>query len=206
MSDYETTFKDIPWEILLFLLVLFVSTIYYFFYDFFTNGLFKHYGNTFETLSMVEMFLLIILLSIIGINLFLILTGFIHREKWTRRFTMFFLICAALWPIWGLTTGSNLMTNIVTLLIYLILILVISSKFIVKYFKNVIFKIGDYTLYRLYVTLKSGMTLPIYFFSKRKPRSGETTLLPEGYRVYVNKRSKMPYLKKIRSTKQKKCS
>lgn len=46
------------------------------------------------------------------------------------------------------------------------------------------------------VRLKSGLQLPIYFFSKHIPKSGHPTPLPEQYKVEENPRSHMPYLKK----------
>lgn len=57
-----------------------------------------------------------------------------------------------------------------------------------------------YTLYKRMVKLLSGKWQTIYFFSKRLPKSGEPTPMPEGYRVGVNKRSGMPFLIKIKST------
>ncbi|HID25386.1 MAG TPA: hypothetical protein EYP23_02845 [Thermoplasmata archaeon] len=56
-----------------------------------------------------------------------------------------------------------------------------------------------YTLYKRMVKLLSGKWQTIYFFSKRLPKSGEPTPMPQGYRVGVNKRSGMPFLIKIKS-------
>ena len=53
-----------------------------------------------------------------------------------------------------------------------------------------------YTLYKRIVKLKSGKTQTIYFFSKKKPRSGDPCALPEMYTVGINKRSSMPYLQR----------
>jgi hypothetical protein len=55
---------------------------------------------------------------------------------------------------------------------------------------------GKYTLYTRIVKLKSGTELPIYFFSKKKPRSGKPTPLPEKFLVKESDRSHMPYLVK----------
>ena len=41
-----------------------------------------------------------------------------------------------------------------------------------------------------------GRNQTIYFFSKRKPKSGTPCELPSGYVVGVNKRTGLPYLKK----------
>jgi len=40
--------------------------------------------------------------------------------------------------------------------------------------------------------------------SKHKPKSGTPTYLPERYTIGINKRSKMPYLKKINNKKEEK--
>ena len=53
-----------------------------------------------------------------------------------------------------------------------------------------------WTLYTRDVELKGGRTQTIYFFSKRKPKSGTPCDLPSGYKVGVNKRTGLPYLKK----------
>lgn len=59
------------------------------------------------------------------------------------------------------------------------------------------FKHGKYTLYMRVVNLKSGVQLPIYFFSKKKPKSGKpVNQLPSNFIVKENKRSRMPYLRK----------
>ncbi len=65
-----------------------------------------------------------------------------------------------------------------------------------KHHPNV-YKYGKYTLYKRIVTLKSGKTLTIYFFSEHKPKSGVPASMPNGYVVEINARSKMPYLKKV---------
>jgi len=55
---------------------------------------------------------------------------------------------------------------------------------------------GDYTLYSKLVRLKNAKMQIIYFFSKRKPKSGIPTAMPVGFDVGVNMRSGLPYLKK----------
>ena len=53
-----------------------------------------------------------------------------------------------------------------------------------------------WTLYSREVELKGGRKQTIYFFSKRKPKSGNPCDKPAGYAVGVNKRTGLPYLKK----------
>lgn len=54
-----------------------------------------------------------------------------------------------------------------------------------------------WTLYSRDVKLKRGPKVTIYFFSKRKPKSGKPMGdMPAGYKIGVNKRTGLPYLKK----------
>jgi len=51
-------------------------------------------------------------------------------------------------------------------------------------------------LYKRIIQLKNGYSMPIYFFSIKKPKSGKPSSLPNEYIVKENKRSHMPYLTK----------
>lgn len=53
-----------------------------------------------------------------------------------------------------------------------------------------------WTLYSREVKLKRGPRVTIYFFSKRKPKSGRPAEMPSGRKVVVNKRTGLPFLKK----------
>lgn len=55
---------------------------------------------------------------------------------------------------------------------------------------------NGYTLHTMIVKLKGGRKQQIYFFSKKKPKSGTKCDLPDGYKVGVNKKTGLPYLKK----------
>lgn len=55
---------------------------------------------------------------------------------------------------------------------------------------------GDYLLHKRDVKLKGGKVQTIYFFAKKKPKSGKPCDMPDGYLVGVNKRTGLPYLKK----------
>jgi hypothetical protein len=59
------------------------------------------------------------------------------------------------------------------------------------------YKHEDYTLHAREVVLKGGHKQTIYFFSQRQPKAGEPVDLPEGYKVAVNKRTGLPYLKRL---------
>lgn len=54
----------------------------------------------------------------------------------------------------------------------------------------------EWTLFSRPVTLRGGHTRTIYFFSRNKPKSGQPTEMPDGYRVGVNGKTGLPFLKK----------
>ena len=56
----------------------------------------------------------------------------------------------------------------------------------------------DWTLHKRDVTLKGGSQQTIYFFAKKKPKSGTPCDMPEGYRLLETKKpgSGMPYITK----------
>ena len=59
------------------------------------------------------------------------------------------------------------------------------------------FVYNGYTLYHKVVQLKNeGGKRTIYFFSKKKPKSGSMCAKPLGYHVGVNERTGLPFLKK----------
>ena len=66
--------------------------------------------------------------------------------------------------------------------------------------EKIVYEYEAYKLYKKEIELKGskGKLYPMYFFSKRIPKSGEQCDLPEGYEVGVNQKTKLPYLKKIK--------
>jgi hypothetical protein len=55
---------------------------------------------------------------------------------------------------------------------------------------------GEYTLYVKEIETKTGKKRTVHFFSKGEPEEGEPVKLPKGYEVKVNKRTRVPYIKK----------
>jgi hypothetical protein len=53
-----------------------------------------------------------------------------------------------------------------------------------------------YTLYKRKTGEHHGKNTTIHFFSKEKPSKGQITKLPDGYKVAVNRKTGIPYLKK----------
>jgi len=191
--------RDVPVGISLFLIFL-IGLEIYFLYSFLTQGLFVHYGYTLGDLSSIPyLMVLLFLFTLVAISLVAIVYGFLERRPWARKFTILFLVWATLWLLWGLLVGNNVIEQFILLVIYLILIAYLMSSYVKDHFRKNIYRYGEYTLYEREVELKSGMTLTIYFFSKKKPKSGTPTSMPYGYTVKINKRSNMPYLKKQRS-------
>ena len=63
------------------------------------------------------------------------------------------------------------------------------------------YELGAYKLYVKYIELKGNKEkkYPMYFFSKKIPKSGERCELPEGYIVKVNEKTGLPFLKREKS-------
>jgi len=60
------------------------------------------------------------------------------------------------------------------------------------------FRHGDYTLYEKGIETKSGDKRTVRFFSKGEPDGSEPIDLPEGYEIKENRKTGVPYLKKIK--------
>jgi hypothetical protein len=57
------------------------------------------------------------------------------------------------------------------------------------------YKYGEWILHEIEVNFKHIGIRKMYFFSKGTPKRGTPCDLPEGYKVEVNKRTGLPYLK-----------
>ena len=55
---------------------------------------------------------------------------------------------------------------------------------------------GEYMLYTKEVTFRGNRKQRIYFFSKKTQKNGTPCPLPKGYKVKVNKKTGLPFLKK----------
>jgi len=128
--------------------------------------------------------------------LLLLSYGLYEKKIWSRKFTQFFLAWASLWNIWALIIGNNILINGFLLIIYFSLFLYLLSPS-VNYYFSTFFHYGPYQLYTRMVKLHNGFELPIYFFSKRQPKSGRPSQLPDGFYVKENNNSHMPYLQKM---------
>lgn len=142
---------------------------------------------------------LLLIHGIIFVALIFLYIGMIQKAKWARKFTIFYLIWASLWALWGLIVANNIIVHLILLVVYTMMILYFTTEEAQCFFRK-FYQYGKYILYTRMVQLKSGLQLPIYFFSKHHPKSGHPTDLPEKYIVKENPRSQMPYLKKKEPT------
>jgi len=179
----------------IFLFILYMIEILFFFIGFFTSGLFYHYGFSLGDISITLIIGLFLIHGITIYSLYLLSFGIIQKKKWARKFTMFFLIWASLWAMWSILIGNNILLNAIILIFYILMLFYLTSSTVASYFSD-FFKYGKYILYTRMVKIKSGMVLPIFFFSSHHPHSGIRTQLPKGYIVKENPTSHMPYLKK----------
>ena len=193
--------KDMPFGISLFLLFLLLLEIVFFFVISLTSGIFGHYGYSFDNISNIFHILITVVYGLaVLIGLYFILTGFINRKSFSRDFAiMVYIPCTMLWPLWGLIVNNLIFVHLILLIIDVLMILYLMTEYVKKYFEEAeIFRYGEWTLYVRMVVLKNDEgERPIYFFSKKQPKSGTPTVMPDGYEVGISDRSSMPYLQKI---------
>ena len=140
-------------------------------------------------------------------SLIIIPYGFLKKKNWARIFAFVFLSWSLLRTILFIATTGEKTIGYLFFVLFIVSMMYLLSSSVKRYFKIITMAIvpteliqeytyGLYTLYTELVHLRNGKNQIIYFFSKRKPKSGTPTTLPEGYLVEVSKRSGLPYLKK----------
>jgi hypothetical protein len=199
-------FKDIPIGIFLFILFIILTNIWYLY---FVINFFFIYNEleinllSFSPYTVIFLFDLLLTFS----SLFIIPYGFLKQINWTRIFALILLIESSIGAILYIISTKEIIPRYPLFNIYVIFIMYLLMTPANTYFNKKSheislqkirkpYKFGEYTLYSKIVKLKSGKLQIIYFFSKKNPKSGTLINLPPGYKVYVNKRSNMPYLKK----------
>jgi hypothetical protein len=135
------------------------------------------------------------------ISVILIFYGYQNKKSWMRKYTLFYLIWGILWGFWGIFIGNNILLHALLIIFYIIGFYYLSTEDVKKYFLAIC-RYGKYILYTMNIELKSGKKLPIFFFSIKKPKSGNPTSMPMGYSIKENPNSHMPYLKKIKNEKK----
>ena len=193
--------KNMPFGISLFLMFLFALEVVYFFLINLTMGIFPFYDYPVNVFSGVWWQMLVVVFLSVGIfwSLYLILTRFIIRESAIRKWTMVFIMFTALWPLWGMIVNCMFFLHLVIFVIDILMIVYLMTEYVKEYFREIeIFRYGEWTLYVRMVLLKNDEgERPIYFFSKKEPKSGTPCAMPEGYEVGISDRSSMPYLQRI---------
>ena len=196
--------KNMPIGISLFLIFLLCLEVYYFFIDYLVSGIYAHHGYTFDTLQTLPHFAVtLFLFGLIAIALVAVIYGFIYRKHWVRKFTMIYILWAAIWPLWGILIGNKAFEHVIILIIYIFMEIFLMTEYVKNWFEELdCYRYGEWTLYKRIVELKSGKTVTIYFFSKKKPKSGTCCPMPAGYEVGVNEKTSLPYLQKIGKVKK----
>ena len=198
--------KEFPIGILLFILIIIVLDVVFLFYLTYYLMFIDGYLTTFFSFSIISIVMWINVL-LAALSLIIIPYGFIKRKNWARYYAIVFLSWSAFGAIWYIfITGQKIIGFLFFGLFVLFDIYILMSS-VKRYFKKssitivpseIIkeYKYGNYTLYSKLVRLKNGKIQIIYFFSKKKPKSGTPALLPVGFKVEMSKRSGLPYLKK----------
>jgi hypothetical protein len=198
--------KDFPIGIVLFIIFIIVLGAIYLFYLtdslMFTNGEL----TTFLSFSLNSIVMWIDVFLII-LSLIIIPYGFVKRKNWARLYAFVFLSWSIVRTIVYIAMTGEKLIGFLLLVLFVISMMYLLSSPVKRYFGRISeaivpveipkeYTYGLYTLYSKLVLLKNGKNQIIYFFSKRKPKSGTPTTLPDGFQVEVSKRSGLPYLKK----------
>jgi hypothetical protein len=64
--------------------------------------------------------------------------------------------------------------------------------------KENVFHYNNYTLYKKDISIDEDKKRTVHFFSRDEPEEGVATILPDGYEVKVNRKTGVPFIKKIR--------
>jgi hypothetical protein len=141
------------------------------------------------------------------LSLIIIPYGFMKRKNSARIFALVFLSWSLFRTILYIITTSEKTIGFLFFTLFVVSMMYLLLSSVKRYFGKIITAIipaevikeytyGLYTLYTELVHLRNGKNQVIYFFSKRTPKSGTPTTLPDGYQVKESKRSGLPYLKK----------
>jgi hypothetical protein len=198
--------KDFPIGIVLFIIFIIVLGAVYLFYladsFLFANGDL----STFLSVSLDSIVMWIDVFLII-LSLIIIPYGFVERKNWARIYAFVFLSWSIVRTIVYIAMTGEKLIGFLLLVLFVISMMYLLSSPVKRYFGRISeaivpveipkeYTYGLYTLYSELVLLKNGKNQIIYFFSKRKPKSGTPTTFPDGFQVEVSKRSGLPYLKK----------
>jgi hypothetical protein len=198
--------KEFPIGILLFIVFIIVLDVFYLFYLTYYLMFIDGYLTTFFSFSIISIVMWIsVLLAIF--SLIIIPYGFIKRKNWARIYALVFLSWSAFEAIRYIIMTGEKIIPFPLFFVYVLFVMYLLMSSVKRYFKKsslaIIpseimkeFTYGDYTLYSKLVRLKNAKIQIIYFFSKKKPKSGTPTPFPIGFEVGVNNRSGLPYLKK----------
>jgi hypothetical protein len=198
--------KKPPVGILLFIVFIIVLDVAYLFSLGYSLMFVDGDLTTFLSFSIVSIVMLIDVL-LVFLSLIIIPYGFIKRKNWAQIYALVFLFWSAFETIrYIVMTGEKIICFFLFVMFVLFVMYLLMSSVKIYFKKSSMaivpseetkeYKYNDYTLYSKLVRLKNGKLQLIYFFSKRKPKSGTPSALPNGFEVRVNKRSGLPYLKR----------
>ncbi len=197
--------KEVPAGIVVFLIfIVLVNCVVLFF---FVDSL-VFIGNLTRFLSFSSTEILVgidVLLTIL--SLVIIPYGFLKRKKGARLYAFAFLTYSMIRILMYITMTGEKLIGLVLFTCFILSLTYLLMTTVKRYFGIITMALvpserateytyGLYTLYSKLVELRNGKTQLIYFFSKRKPKSGTPAVFPDGYEVQVSDRSGLPYLKK----------
>jgi len=198
--------KEFPIGIFVFIACIIALDIAFFIYLGYLFMFVDEFFTVFLSYSILSILMWVTVLLAM-LTLVIIPYGFSKRKNGARLFALVFLLWSIFMVIATISMTGEKIIGFLLLVLCVVSIMYLLMSPVKRYFEKkpmaiVPYEIlkeytyGLYTLYSKLVRLKNGNNQIIYFFSKRKPKSGTPTALPEGFDVEVSNRSGLPYLKK----------
>jgi len=198
--------KDVPIGILLFIVFIIFLDATYLFYLVYSLIFIDGNLTTFFSFSIVSIVMWFNVL-LTTLSLIIIPYGFVKRKNWARIYALVVLSWFAFETIGYIVMTGEKIIRFPLFIMFVLFVMYLLISSVKGYFKTSSiaidpseimkeYKYGDYTLYSKLVRLKNAKIQIIYFFSKKKPKSGTPAPFPVGFEVEMSKRSGLPYLKK----------
>ena len=198
--------KEVPTGIIVFIIFIITLDVFYLYYLGYYLLFVHGYLHTFLSLSLLSIIMWIdVVLTVL--SLIIIPYGFITRKQGARTYAFVFLAWSTLGAIAYMALTGEKIIRFPLLILYVLFMTYLLMSSVKRYFgtsppadapsetmKEYTYR--GYTLYSKLVQLKNKKTQIIYYFSKRKPKSGTPARFPHGFEVQTSKRSGLPYLRR----------
>ncbi len=192
--------KKLTLGIWIFTIGVIILSLYYYYPVYSGTYPFIHYLFSFNLISLLFWIDLVLTIFL----LFSAIYGFYYRKKWSWWYVNFFLLYSSFWAIYNMFIMNwQVIEHFIYFVFYIVFLMYFNLSFVKEYFteekikkKEPFFTYKGYILHKKEIETKTGKSRVFYFFSKTVKTSGVPCKKPEGYKVHINKRTGLPYLKK----------